>query len=510
MINMKTIRIYILLLIPLLVISCYKDLGNYEYTGNEVITITGIEASYNKVSMEDKITLDPAVTSSVPGATFEYFWGIYETSVQGSAPKLDTIARTKSIDYLVTQPAKAWVLVFGAKNTKTGITEFATSTINVITQFTRGWYVLKDNGITTDLDLFLTPDNITPTERKDNVFSLVNGRSLQGKAGILGFYSTYKSTVTGALGNTRAMFLVTDADASVVNINTVREIRDFNNLFYETPSVKAPGAVTIGSAALHFLNDGKVHSLYSMSSNIGVFGMYQLRDASNSQYNLSKYFLSGVVFDPYFFDQTSSSFVSAGGATSMLSSVTSTAASSMSSNNNNKRALYMGLRTFSPFAGSAVFEDKTDPSLKILSVLSGSRTAFVIVNDTLQPSQKLYTASRYTMNQDEAMMYFVTDNEVWSRNLANQFEQLQFTPPSGEEITFIRHRKYTVSADAPFNYNYVMVATKSGGNYKVYMFTKTAGNLSSEPAFVLQGTGSVGDVIYISPSVSEFTYINTY
>jgi hypothetical protein len=507
---MKTIKISAIILVTLLVTSCYKDLGNYEYSDGEVITITGIDPSYDKISLEDRITLDPVVTSTMPGATFEYFWGIYETSVQGYAPKLDTIARTRNIDYLVTQPAKAWVLVFGAKNSITGLTEIATSTINVITQFTRGWYVLKDNGTTTDLDLFLTPDNIIPSVRKDNVFNLANGKSLQGKASILGFYTSYKSNVTGTLGNTRALFLITDSDASVVNINTIKEIRGFNDLFYEVPAVKSPGLVTIGSSALHLVNNGRVHSIYSMSSNMGMFGLYQLRDAVNSPYMLSKYFLSGAFFDPYFFDQTSSSFVSAGGAGTMLSSVVSTATSSMSAVSNNKELIYMGLRTASPFAGYALFRDKTDTGLKILSTLSGTRTAFSIMNDTIQPSEKLYGATIHAINQDETMMYFAAGNEVWSRNLANRFEQLQFAPPAGEEITFIRHRKYTVTSDALFNYNFVMVGTKSGTGYKVYMFTKSAGNLSAEPAFILTGTGSVGDVIYIAPSINEYTYVNSY
>ena len=149
-------KLYILTLavtIAAMVSSCYKDKGNYSYATSEVITITGIAPSYDKISKQDKITLTPTVSSSSPNASFEYFWGIYETNVQGSVPKIDTIAKTLNLDYFITQSAKAWVLVFGAKNKTTGLQQLVTSTINVITPFTRGWYVLKDDGTSTDLDL---------------------------------------------------------------------------------------------------------------------------------------------------------------------------------------------------------------------------------------------------------------------------------------------------------------------------------------------------------------------
>ena len=99
-------------------------------------------------------------------------------------------------------------------------------------------------------------------------------------------------------------------------------------------------------------------------------------------------------------------------------------------------------------------------------------------------------------------------NQVWSRNLTNKFEQLQFTAPAGETITYIGHKAY--SAEPSYAYNYIIVATKSGANYTVRTFTKTAGNLAVTPAFTLTGTGSVGDVIYISPTVVYNTYPSTF
>ncbi len=497
----------------LLISSCYKDHGNYLYDEPEEITVTGIESVYDKVSLVDKLTIDPQVSSTDPDAKFSYWWGIYETSVQGSAPKVDTIGRAKALDYLVTQPAKGWVLVFGAKNEHTGVSRIVTSSVNVITQFTRGWYVMKADGGKTDVDLFLTPSGIAPESKMENVFSLVNNRKLDGEAALFGFYTNYKSNVTGKLGNTRALFILSGKDASVVDINTFREIHGINDLFYETPSVKMPGSISEASAANYFVNDGHLHSIYSMSANMGLFGGKQLRDDNNTPYRLSRYFLTYVFSNPFFFDELSASFVSATGTGTVLSPVTDVEGTDMPANGNNKELLFMGVRSTSPYAGVALFRDKTDPSLQILSTVTPSGYALKIENDTLEATEKLYQAERYGLIvADENILYFSKGSEVWSRNLSNGAEQLQFTAPAGEAITFIRHRKYTGGAaeEEPFYYNYMLIGTTSGGSYKVRAFSKTSGNLSASPDFTMEGSGSAGDVIYIAPRINNYTYPNSY
>lgn len=497
--------------LALLLSSCLKDNSNYDIVPHEEISIEGIDPSYTVISGMDRLTFDPDVASSSDSDDFEYLWGIYETNVQGYAPVLDTLAKTKELDYLVAQAAKAWVLVFRVTNKQTGYSRYVNSTINVVTPYTRGWYVAKGDGDSTDVDLFLTPNSIVPESIIPNVFSNINGHKLAGNPLIMNFYTDYKSTETGILGNTRTLFVLSDKDAAAVSINTFRVLRGFNQLFYKDPEVRSPGFVSNGSQANYFMNDGGVHSIYAMSANTGQFGVRKMKDASNTPYYLSRFFLTAWLGDPFFFDLISSSFLSATGSGSVMTAVSDASNTEMPANNNNKELLFMGLKSSAVVSvnGFAMFQDKTDPSLKILSSVSPSRAAFRMVNDTLQSSEKLYHADRYALlDGDENLLYFSMGNEVWSRNLSNRFEQLQYTVPAGEEVTFMRHRKY--SSEAAYAFNYVMIGTKSGENYKVRMFTKSSGNLATEPSVVLEGNGAVGDVMYISPSVSGTTYNNTY
>lgn len=506
----------ILALFSLFIVSCYEDLGNYSYSDAEVITISGIENSYTKTTYIDRITIDPKVSSTDPKADFKYFWGVYENEGIGLSTMLDTISRTKAIDYLLTQEAKSWILVFGATNTNTGLTQYYTSKLNIVTPFSRGWYVLKDDGSSSDMDLFLTTSTIIPDSKQENIYSTVNKKKIPGKAQILIFSNDYQSDIItpGRFASTRALFAQTDQDLTVTNINTLKEYRDFRSLFFDAPYKQSPNVISYGMSSFFFVNNGNLSSIFNGMPNTGQFGVQQMRDAVNSPYDLSKYVLQAVNSDPLYFDNASSSFISAGGTTIQLSQVTDAPGSQMAANNNNKKIEYMGGTNRLAFGGYAILSDKTNPARKYLCNISGDsrKKQISIKADSIKTTEKLYKAKMYTLNQDESIMYFVVDNQVWSRNLSNNFEQLQYMAPAGEEISFIRHKLYTgtTSTELNYYYNYVMIATTTGGNYKVRMFTKTAGNLNDTPEFTLEGKGKVGDIIYISPNVKSNTYLNSF
>lgn len=508
------------LIVPIIALSalfssCAKDKGNYNYKPNEAVEVKGIAATYTVISDKESLVINPEVNSTDPNAQLEYLWGIYETNVQGYAPKLDTLAKTKNLNYEVKQAAKGWVLVFRVTNKKTGYAQYFKSDINVVTEFTRGWYVAKDDGSEADLDLFLTPTNITPVNKRENIYSFINGAKLQGRVNMLSFLSSYKTNVTGVSGNTRTLFLVTDKDASASYLNTLRKLKDFNSLFIGPPSVKNPNNIFVSGTAYYFINDGQMHTIYNMGTNFGQFSARVLKDASNSNYKLSKYFLPGIpgLVDPYFFDELSSSFVSISQGLGPMAVVSDEAGTMLAANNNNQKLLYMGTKSMGyPAApgilgtlGYAIFQDKTNPSIKNLAEISCySGYKLKILQTPLTAADKLYNATMHTLLfGDESMMYFAVGNEIWSRNLANKFEKLEFTLPAGEELTFMRHKKAT---ETGYGYNFVMIGSKVGSNYKVRMFSKSSGSLNASPDFILEGTGIAREAIYISPAASETTH----
>lgn len=495
--------------------ACYKDNSNDHLSTGEVITVKAFNPTYHAISMADTLRIQPDVSSSDPNADFDYFWGIYESNITTGTYYVDTLAKTRNLEYPVTRHANRWILVFGARNKNTGYTKISTADLMVNTQFTRGWYVMKDNNDSTDVDLFLTPTDIAPERKVEDVFKLVNGRKLAGEARIFGFYTDYKSNINGTFTNTRSLFLLSSKDASAVNIGTFREINGLNDMFYADPIVKAPDFISNGSQAIYFVNNGNVHSILTIAANVGKFGVRNMKDEYNTPYKLSKYVLASRTSNPYFFDDYSSSFFSATNSGTILSTISTEAGSNLSTNNNNKKLLYMGQKKYSPILGYAIFQDRTDPTLKSLTEVapkSNGSFSIKLTSTDITAADKLYNADKYSLiDTEENLMYFSIGNEIWSRNLDNSLERLQHTFPTNETVTFIRHRRYTVAADAAYNFNYVIIGTHTNsGKYKVYLFQKSSGNLLANADHIMEGDGRVGDVIYISPSVSGTTFPNTY
>ncbi len=508
---MKLLYKLLLLVAVFQFFSCKKDTTTISYAEKEVISVKGMDDIY-PINIGQKLNIDPQVTSN-KDADFDYVWGIYETNVQGYTPVLDTIGHSKQLDYTIIQPAKDWFLVLKVTNKKTGFSDYFTSTVRIGTEYTRGWYVIKDENNMTDMDFFLTPQSITPTTIRENVYSLINGRKLDGNAVMLRFFTDYKAPIAGTTtyANTRSLFLMSEKDAAVVNLSTLKDIRNFNSMFYGVPAVKHPTMVGNDFLVYFMVNDGQLHSIIGQGPSTGIFGGRKINTTLDLPYYLSKYHI--MFISSYFFDELSSSFYSATDRSLYLSTIKDNPATQLPANNNNKKLIYMGTKTTAPLAGFAIFQDKTDPASKILASVSPNVNSFRMTYETLSPTDKVYNGSNYALLfTDENMMYFSVGNEVWSRNLSNKFEQLQYTVPAGETITFIRHRKATgTGVEAAYAYNYVMIGTKSGGNYKIRMFTKTSGNLAADPVFTLEGKGSATDAVYVGPSITtNMIYPSTY
>lgn len=503
---MKQIFQIILLLTLITAMNgCYKDKGNYSYAPNEVILIKGIDKTYNKLSRIDRIQLDPEVSSSSPGAEFEYLWRMYEYKTEGIAPKMITIGREKKLDYLVENDAREWMLVFTVTNKKTGYAESFESNVNVGTIYTRGWYVLKSANNQTDIDMFQTPVDIRPAGKLENIFSAVNGRKLQGTGTMLQYYNNYKVMNNGKAENMNSLFALTEKDGTVANLNFMRENKSFGNFFRDVPATIAPGFICEGGYGRYVVNNGGVYGIFAFTQNYGIFGARVMADQKNRPYQLSRYYLTNMTSLPVFFDETSSTFATASLFTPYMDEYTNADDTQMPAAKNNQQLLFMGQSLQSPLQGYAVLQDKTDAGKKVIASVIPSGMKLGLYTKPILPSEKMFNARLYTLiNNSENMIYFVNGNEVWSRGLSSGAEQLQFNAPAGETITFIRHRWYSAiyasDLDAAYKFNYVMIGTTNTvGKYKVYMFRKQSGNLVETPDFVLEGEGEPRDVIYISP-----------
>ena len=115
--------------------------GNYDYSELLEITIDSIQESYGSYALIDTLRIRPKI--SPENLEYDYWWGVYETNVQGYAPQLDTLYYTRDLEMPMTLSPGTYSLVFCAKEKSTGVAGLTRASLTVVTTLSEGWYVLR-------------------------------------------------------------------------------------------------------------------------------------------------------------------------------------------------------------------------------------------------------------------------------------------------------------------------------------------------------------------------------
>lgn len=134
---------YIIIFIAVLFLgSCAKDLGNYEYHDINDVKITGINTTYTARRGVDTLRIKPVLASSMDkGDTtrYGYLWMVRLGN------KLDTIGRSRNLEYPVTLEPVAYKLFYRVHDKQTGVEWQANADLMVGTPFSRGWMIMGED-----------------------------------------------------------------------------------------------------------------------------------------------------------------------------------------------------------------------------------------------------------------------------------------------------------------------------------------------------------------------------
>lgn len=149
-----------LILVTSVLVSCYKDLGNYSYDTINEITISNIPELIEVLGDVDKIVIQPKVVSSLEGEilaenpNFEYRYqvefssgGRVNSGTPNSGSWLNFNPRgNRDLDTLANLVPNNYVLWFSVKDKRTNIETIVTSMIKVTSMTYEGWLVLCEEG----------------------------------------------------------------------------------------------------------------------------------------------------------------------------------------------------------------------------------------------------------------------------------------------------------------------------------------------------------------------------
>ena len=464
-----------------------------------------------RVNIGNSLNISPKIYPE--NRSYECFWGIANRNNQYSI--IDTLSHERDLNYVVTLNTGSYTLRFCAKDKETGIFSYTEYNLSVETDMSTGWWILKSNEDGTDVDIF------TEEKKIENVVSSYNGKTLAGNAVDLAYTTNYfvfdASTDTDI--NKSVVFLGSEKDLVAVDLFTGKILRTYEDLFYELPAQRKIQAVFKGASDVHLLADG---SLYTMPISRYTPHYKQFVIKHEGDYVLSPYRVASGWSNPMLFDESKSSFCIVDRSVPEL--VYGVQEASPSHSNLNMDLLYMGGRTTSTSGGEngyALLKVKGEDKYK-LAYIDATRSSYdltsssseyhciVLEMNDLPNSLDLLKAEIRAQNQDNAIMYFVKDNQVYSCHLETFEERLQTVGVSaGETITYMEYAKFM----QPYNdtskwFDYLMIGTKVGNGYKLYFHPIQAGTL--QPAVkVFEGEGAIKRAIYIG-MVGGYIYPSVY
>lgn len=515
-------KIVYFLFVAALLAGCYDDKSNDNYNPIGSIEITGIENSYTKLSMIDILDIKPAVTSTDPAdnpADFEYLWSCYTTigAQLGREKEREPIMEfhTKDLSWPVDLNADGYTLILKVTNPANGYSVYRTTTLQVNTTFSVGFYFLKETADgNTELD-FHAPEG---TRHIPNLLTWQFGKPITGAPTSLALlaypgatfncypYMNLESGEIFSSPGTPALGVMGGMDMKVLRLSDMTLIYDYDQLFF---SGKAP-------------NEKPVNAIFmGMMANTAVFtekGFYHgARPSSRLSFpiapagtRISKVTRLGTMTPVYAaFDEGNGQllYYAWGGTQTPLSTTNQYSPMGISC-----RALFMGTDNNADYASGrawAILEDKAAPSARHIYRLIQTATEPITSVRTIPSSFKFNTAQVYGNNKGTStqMLYGGVGDKFYIYNTGNDTETA-VSPAgmgSGETITMITHKpgiqNPTDNSTTPAN-GYLVVATHKDGNYKVYVYNVVGGAPDGNPVKIYTGAGKVVDMQYAGGTFS--------
>jgi|GEM_PF-1223336 len=187
---MKYIKPYILYItFCLAVVSCKKDLGNYDYTNSEVPTIdkSSLETSY-KVQQFSNLMIDPKVDYRGDEKNLKYIWQTYSTSAMSNDPAV-AISTERILNKTISIPPGSYNLELLVTDESNQMKTAFRTALTVESVIEAGWIVLHTINNESDVD-YISTKQIIPAaieKRVSNLFQAVLGHKLPGSGQMLGY-----------------------------------------------------------------------------------------------------------------------------------------------------------------------------------------------------------------------------------------------------------------------------------------------------------------------------------
>ena len=284
----KAVAYFSLFVFPFsLLVSCYKDKGNYDYHELETVAIDTTNTQmlpeyalmrFDSLLLEPKIYFEGQLVTDEAQAPLDYLWTIFSaTTGMGANVVIDTIGTQRILNTPITRTGGNYYVQLTVTNRNDGIRQFFRIPVSVSEVFDGGWMVFyerADRPGYSDLALIFNPWtklNVNYNRFYTNLYEITNGEPLKGLP-----IRCFDIAVSLASGN-NYVGLCTDYTLVGVSENGIERALEFNDFFHEPPTTMAPtwygqhgSGVMSGQNSEVLINDNQIYvNTYTYSATEG-------------------------------------------------------------------------------------------------------------------------------------------------------------------------------------------------------------------------------------------------
>ncbi|MCI6618482.1 MAG: PKD-like family lipoprotein [Prevotella sp.] len=508
--KIKNIAVLLACLATTALTGCFSD--DSSLGGNSVsdITISGIEDAYTTTAfVGEHLKIAPNVESDYAENDLSYEWMLINDKTGTLSAAGDTIqpiiiGHDKSLDYEVALSPGTYQMRFIARSKSNNYTAYKLSTLTVQTEFSQGFYILKETADgNTDIDLLNSKGGFS-----EDVLKNVDGAALKGKPLTMSmeYDMCYINTETDAMDKANAIAITTQNKQILMSRTTdMKPIFDNGNLMFDP------------------MDDSEVPYgfLYTQTMGHYYFSTSGLRYSSGPDYegNLN----SGKFSAPLSSFKGSEFYVhdipSYGGVfawdkeTHSLMALDYTGNESpLTYNDLSGEELTQNLQGFDCLCAGYNLMNRTGTAIFILGnatmgerylyqTQSGFGQLYLKSRTKVKSNSHLATATAFSVNASSAKYVYCVDNNkvyaaVFSSDDLDEVE-IPVKVGAGETITYVGNQFYYD------DFNYLIIGTQQGDSYKIYMYKLVGGAPDGDAVAMATGKGKLKSVKYLRSSFDK-------
>ncbi len=491
--------------------SCYSDDSTSSQGIIGDITVTGIEDSYAKTAyMGERLIINPKVESN---EDMTYSWLLINSETGSVDEAGDTIqpiviGHEKDLDYEVNIAPATYTVRFIAQG-KSGYTVYEQTKLVVRTDFSQGFYVLKETADgNTDVDL-LTLDG----KKGNDIITNMDGEPLAGKPLVLRpLYSTaYIDDDTNQMTSDNTICITTDKGGLRISRATdFKQVLGRSNIEYDEMDADEQPYTFFSTIFYNCMSTSKgLYSTYPGGSSWGESsGQYGLpvSECGGSRFLFSspKDYGTGVLWDA---DAHSLLAFDYNISTSPLVYSDMTGEEE-TQNLTNYECLHCGFSNLSIGRnGLFVLQDKASSKRYLYLASSSFFGCYLSSRTAFKAGSHLANASYYATNATSASyIYCVDGGKLYAANFMGDLDEIELKTEgigSGETINFVANQVWAYSSGNTDTFDYLIVGTQSGDGYKLYFYNTNGGAPVGTPVFTMEGKGTVKGVRFLNDSAPE-------